>query len=368
MAATEHRLQAAAGWLAFTALSLAVVAPHAATLPEDAVELMYHSYDGGGVEVTGPALDLRKGFARDFSASLSYYVDSISAASIDVVTSASPYSERREEVGLGLDWLQGDSVMRAGFITSDENDYQSDTWSLGVAQDFFGGLSTLSLDYAHGDDTVSRVDTDFEDRADRDRYRVGWAQVLSPTVVASLDYEAVLETGYLANPYRSARILGAAVPERYPRARNSHAVAVRARSWVAEGTALSAGYRWFGDTWQVRAHTLELGVARRIRPDLLAELSYRFYTQDAASFYADDFDREYEYMARDKELSSFGSHGLGGRLSWDLSGRLSLLPRAALSLGYDYLRFDYDDYTDIRNGDPYEFDSHVFEIWFSGWW
>jgi hypothetical protein len=137
---------------------------------------------------------------------------------------------------------------------------------------------------------------------------------------------------------------------------------------VADATSMELGYRWYRDNWQLRAHTLEGAVARRVRPALTAELSYRYYTQDAASFYADDFDREYEYMARDKELSTFDSHALGARLTWDLGNRLGPLRRSALSVGYDYLRFDYDDFTDIRNGELYDFDSHVFQVWFGGWW
>ncbi|MEJ2522159.1 MAG: DUF3570 domain-containing protein [Gammaproteobacteria bacterium] len=356
------------GVAAAALFGLAVVALQAATLPEDSAELMFHSYDGGGVEVTGPAMELTKSFARDFSANVSYYVDSISAASIDVVTSASPYAERREEIGTGLKWLKGDSLMSVGYVSSDENDYESDTYTAAISQVFFGGLSTLSMGYGHGDDVVMRVDTDFRDRVDRDRFRLGLSQVLTPRLIATLDYEAVLEAGYLANPYRSARILGAQVPERYPRARNSHAAAIRAVRWMGEGASLRAGYRWYRDTWQLTSHTLELAGARHVSPGLVAELSYRFYTQDAASFYADDFDREYDYMARDKELSTFDSHAFGGRLTWDLSGRIGMLSRGSLSVGYDYLRFDYNDFTDIRNGELYAFDSHVFQVWFSGWW
>lgn len=344
------------------------VTARAAVLPEDLAEVMYHSYDGGGVQVTGPALRLRKGFLNDFSFSANYYVDSISSASIDVVTSASPYTERRKETSVGLDWLKGNTLMSAGFIRSDESDYQADTWTLGVAQDFFGGMSTLSLGYGRGDDIVGRVDTDFEDTVERNSFQFGWSQVLTPKVVASLDYEAVLETGFLNNPYRSARILGAQIPERYPRARNSHAVALRGIGMVADATSLELGYRWYRDTWQLRAHTFEGAIARRIRPQLTAELSYRNYTQDAVSFYADDFDREFEFMARDKELSTFNSHALGARLTWDLGARLGLLSRSSVSVGYDFIRFDYDDFTDIRNGELYGFDSHVFQVWFGGWW
>ena len=78
-------------------------AGHAAVLPEDRVDAMYHSYDGGGLEVTGPSYLVRKGFKDKVSAWTNYYVASISSASIDVVTTASPYSEQRDEISVGVD-------------------------------------------------------------------------------------------------------------------------------------------------------------------------------------------------------------------------------------------------------------------------
>ena len=348
---------------------LATVTLSAATLPEDRVEAMYHRYDGGGVTVDGPALFARRHITNTVSAAAEYYVDSISSASIDVVTSASPYSEQRTETNLGLDWLYGDTLMAASFTHSDESDYQSDTYGLSVAQDVFGGMTTISMGYAHGDDTVERVDTDFEDTVDRDNFVLGLTQILTPTLLATADYEAVLEDGYLANPYRSARILGAQVPERYPRTRTSHALAFSGiKSW-SKDTALRGRYRYFTDTWDIKAHTFELGISRYLGERWTADLSYRFYTQDGASFYSDDFDGEYNYMSRDKELSDFDSHALGGRLTWSMNNGLPLgLDRANLTLSYDHLRFDYDNFTDIRNGDLYEFSSQVFQLYFTSWY
>ena len=68
-------------------------ATHAATLPEDKAEAMFHSYDGGGVKANGPAFLVRKSLADRVSISGQYYVDAVSNASIDVVTQASPFKE-----------------------------------------------------------------------------------------------------------------------------------------------------------------------------------------------------------------------------------------------------------------------------------
>ena len=74
---------------------------HAQVLPEDRADALYHSYDGGGVEITGPSILFRKKIGSKFSGYANYYVDSISSASIDVETYASPYSEERTEVSVG---------------------------------------------------------------------------------------------------------------------------------------------------------------------------------------------------------------------------------------------------------------------------
>ena len=372
MAATDrianayHRLRRP---VAIAALLSAAATLSAATLPEERVQAMYHSYDGGGVQVNGPALNARMNFGTQLSTTADYYVDSISAASVDVVTSASPYSEQRTEYGVGIEWLYGDALVSAGYANSDESDYEADTYSLGVSQDVFGGMTTVAMAYSHGDDVVSRVDTDFEDSIDRDNFLLGISQILTPRLLTALNYEAITEDGFLANPYRSARILGAQVPENYPRTRTSHAVAASGIYSHSRETSVRGSYRYFTDTWEIGAHTFELAYSHYINPKWIADIRARYYTQDAASFYSDNFDREYNYMARDKELSTFDSWSAGGSLSWDLARDLPLgLRQATVTMSYDYIRFNYDDFTDLRDGELYEFDSHVFQLFFSTWY
>ena len=80
-------------WLAGIALLCPGLVTHAGVLPEDRADALYHSYDGGGVEITGPSLMVLKKFGQNVAVSGNYYVDAISSASIDVVTSgASTYS------------------------------------------------------------------------------------------------------------------------------------------------------------------------------------------------------------------------------------------------------------------------------------
>ncbi|MEP6875805.1 MAG: hypothetical protein ABI887_15705, partial [Burkholderiales bacterium] len=118
---------------------LAAGGARALDLPADSAEALIHSYNGGGVTANGPALLVRKSIADKVSLSASYYVDSISNASIDVVTTASPYKERRNEYSFGADYVYRDSQIIFGINRSKEPDYTANRYSLDISQETFGG-------------------------------------------------------------------------------------------------------------------------------------------------------------------------------------------------------------------------------------
>ena len=78
-------------------LLLAFGASHAGVLPDDRADVLYHLYDGGGVEIDGPSILVRKKAGKSLSFVGNYYVDMVSSASIDVITTASPYTEERTQ-------------------------------------------------------------------------------------------------------------------------------------------------------------------------------------------------------------------------------------------------------------------------------
>jgi hypothetical protein len=95
------RLSKPFAWLASLLGSLfAIGGARAADLPEDSAEALLHVYKGGGVTAWGPAFLVRKSVADRFSLTGSYYLDAVSNASIDVVTTASKYKETRHEFAL----------------------------------------------------------------------------------------------------------------------------------------------------------------------------------------------------------------------------------------------------------------------------
>lgn len=369
-----------------TALLLFLPLPAVAgVLPEDRADLMYHSYDGGGVTIDGPSLLVRKKFAEKYAVNASYYVDMVSSASIDVITTASPYDEERTQYGVGFEYLRGKVTYAASFSNSSENDYEADTASLSVSQDMFGDLTTVMLSFTRGwDDVTRRGDAVFADKIDRRIYGVDISQVATKNLVLGLSFETITEEGFLNNPYRQVRFLDPESAlgysyelERYPRTRTGNAFSLRGRWYLPYRAAMQADYRFYTDTWELQSNTAEIAYTHPLDEEWTFDVHYRFHTQDAAEFYADLFPREdfQNFLARDKELASLQSHTLGFGVAYEFApGRIEFLSKAAINLKYDLIRFDYDDFRDLRTtgvapgAEPlYTFDANVIRLFFSGW-
>jgi hypothetical protein len=372
--------------LAAAAALLALAAPAArgAVLPDDRADVLYHRYDGGGVTIDGPSVLVRKKFAEKYSVSANYYVDMVSSASIDVVTTASPYTETRRQASLGADVLNGRTQYTVAVASSEENDYSARTAAFDVSQDLFGDLTNVSFGYSRGWDEVrKRGDEAFEEPVDRSTWRAGLTQILTPKLMMGLNWELVSDEGFLNNPYRSVRYLdsGSASgfsfqPEVYPGTRTSNALSLNGRYFLPYRAAIGGQYRWFTDTWGIDAHTVKLGYTHPIGARWVLDLTYRWYDQSAADFYADLFPRRdaQNFLARDKELSTFTSHMVGVGVSYELPPFAQrYIKRSTVSLFYDRFRFDYDDFRDITAGgtpgtEPlYGFDADVIRLFVSGW-
>lgn len=366
-------------------LTLGLALPAAAAvLPEDRADVLYHRYEGGGVTIDGPSLLVRKKFADQYSVSANYYVDMVSSASIDVVSTASPYKEQRDQASLALDVLNGKTQYSVGVAGSEENDYSASTASFDVSQDLFSDLTTVSFGFSRGWDEVrKRGDRDFEEPVDRRSYRLGVTQVVTPSLMMSLAYETITDEGYLNNPYRSVRYLDpdspagyAYQPEVYPRTRTSNAASLGARYFLPFRAAVHGEYRWFTDTWGIDANTLRLGYTHPLGARWVLEGGLRWYDQSAADFYADLFPREdaQNFLARDKELSTFTSLMLSVGATYELPAfGAGFLQRSTVNLFYDRIRYEYDDFRDVTGGGApgaerlYGFDADVIRLFFSGW-
>jgi hypothetical protein len=377
----KHPLRVVLGLLA-----MAGVPALSAVLPEDRADLLYHRYQGGGVTVDGPSVLVRKKLGESVSVSANYYVDMVSSASVDVVTNASPYKDRRVQKSVSADYLRGKSLYSVGYINSVESDYISDTAFFNVSQDLFGDLTTVTLGFSQGWDQVGkRGDTTFKKRLDRRNYRLGLSQVVTRNMLVSLNLETTTEDGYLQNPYRSIRYLAPGnsygfAPEIYPATRTGTAGSLQAKYYLPWRAAAGGQYRYFADTWGIRAHTATLEYTQ---PWGKWELGgrYRFYTQNAASFYSDLFpNANYQnFMARDRVFSAFSSNAVGLSATYEFRlGFINWIKKGTANLSYDRIMTDYTNFRDLRGFRPgtatpgteplYSETANVYQLYFSFWY
>jgi len=125
--------------------------------------------------------------------------------------------------------------------------------------------------------------------------------------------------------------------------------------------SVHADYRYFWDTWGVRAHTLEGGYRRYFGTSWVADGFLRLYKQDHALFYSDDAQTPTTYLTRNRQLSTFHDASVGAKVTYtlkDVPGQYNV----KLDGSYQFMAFRYNDFTDIRTGKAYSFDANVLEL------
>jgi hypothetical protein len=378
-------------------------------LPDDRVDVLFHRYDGGGLIVEGPSVLVQKKVTEKFAVNANYYVDQISSASIDVVTTASPYKEKRQQESAGFEYLQGQTTFSGGFIDSNENDYASKTAFVGVSESMFGDLSTISIGFKRTWNNVYRSlkdgatdqtyrDPTFHQQNENHSYTIGLTQVLTRNLIGTFDFETDTDEGYLSSPYRQVRylisgalgtptaILGTET-QKYPNTRTSNAASVGLKYYLPYRAAVDGSLRYFHDTWGIGAETLQLHYAQPVWRHWLFEGFYRFYHQNAANFYQDVFARidEYNFYTRDKELSTYHANTIGLGVSYQfLVPRVRWITKATGNLRIDHMMVQYANFRDERysklfegsdnghasyaGGEPlYVLNANVIQAFFSIW-
>ncbi len=361
---------------------------NALVLPEDRADVLFHSYDGGDVTVSGPSILIRKSVSDSVSVSANHYVDSVSSASIDVVTQASAYTEERVQQSVSVDYLYDKSILSYSYTTSVENDYEAITQNINISQEMFGGLTTVGLGYSMGDNTVGKINDPLEEKVALRSYRITLSQVLTKNMLMSLVYEIITDEGFLNNPYRSVRYDNSAASdpanpylfeeEVYPNTRTSNAAAVGLKYFLPYRAAVSSGFTTFTDTWGITSGTFDLGYVHPVGNDWIFEIDFRFYNQTKASFYNDlfDFSGQFDFRARDKELSTYSYNSFGVGVSYEFAkDDVSWIKKGSVNLNYNYFSFDYEDFLDINNTtlttlgqEPrYSFSANVIRFYVSIW-
>ncbi len=392
VAATSPRLKQLLCSLLLILVSQSLIA---AILPEDRADVMYHRYDGGGMVIDGPSYLVRKSIGNNISVSANYYVDKVSSASIDVQTikgGASSYSEERTEKSGDITYLVDKTTINVGYTNSEENDYDARNYRLDLSHAFFSEMITISAGFSLGDDDISRSDDEdlaerFSDSLERRNYRFGVSQILSKNLLLNVNYESIIDEGFLQNPYRQIIELDCApgddassctanlASEKYPRTRNSDAFSVKLSWHLPWSAALKTRASYFSDSWGIDGTSLSIDYTHRFSPNLIADFRARAYVQGDAKFYANEFftsnSSAEDFRGRDKELSEHSSYslGLGASYRYELD---RFFTSVELNAQIDYFFFDYDNFLEIPftptlaeqviDADQYSFEAYALRI------
>jgi hypothetical protein len=375
---------------ATSALAVVVVTLIAITradvLPDDRADIMYHRYEGGGVTVEGPSVLVRKKLGDSFSASYQYYVDLITSASVDVLSQASKYKERRTQNNLGLDYLHGNTLYSVGFINSDEPDYKSNTAFANVSQSMFGDLTTVSFGFSRGWDRVYEhappIEV-FKGDADHRTWTVGVSQVLTRNMLLGLNFETDENSGYLRSPYRQIRYLNQATglasfgPANTPSTRTGNAASAQLKYYLPWHAAVDGSYRFYNDTWGVQANTTKIGYTQPLFTSWTFDAMARYYWQTHANFYSDLFpyaDAQ-NFESRDRELAQFHTLTLGLGASYEFHPSWPrFIERGTINLDVQRMRIDYQDFhnnliSPIPGDEPlYSFNANIMQFFISLWY
>jgi hypothetical protein len=239
-----------------------------------------------------------------------YLVDVVSAASVDIVSTASPrWIELRHAGGADVTYKPGNTGIGVSGSTSVEPDYTSYAASGSLMQDFDDRNLSVRLTFGGGHDTIGRHDTPFSVFSRTLDHYVGslsLSNTLSRSTVLTLIGDVVLERGDQSKPYRyvpmftasdATRIVPGApigyvnqhrlptrVLEQLPLQRDRGAFTLRvAHRW--DTATIRLDERVYADSWQMVASTTDL----RWLLDASRRFTYgphaRFHAQKAVSFW-----------------------------------------------------------------------------------
>jgi hypothetical protein len=377
---------------AIAALSL-MCAAGAAVLPDDRADLFWSSYRGGGMNITGESVLVRKKFSEQFSAQANYFVDKVSGASIDVLSNASVIKDERKQKSLSVDYIHDKTQYNLSFTNSTERDYISNTTHFSLSQDMFGDLTTVTLGFTDSRDKVGENNGKsfapviaWLGHAQSRSYEVGLSQIITKNLIAGATLDVITDQGYLSNPYRSIRFRDTAVQPGYslgspiyPNTRTSTAVETRAKYYLPYRAAASVSYRYFTDTWGIRASTVELGYIQPLSNKFIFEGRLRHYNQKHASFYSDlfNFANQQNFESRDQNLAASTNNTIDGKVTWAFAPEGFLVfKRATVSFDVSRIQFKYGDFRNIKNynikngyavgTEPlYRFNAMVYQVYMS---
>lgn len=325
MAATDSSPLGSAILLAALALpgvASADAAPEQATL---AIKYLDYQDKQPGLDRTGvrsPAVELVLPLSGQWAIHANAVHDSVSGASPryhSAISSASRQVEERNALDLQVSRYFERGSLSASAGRSSENDYVSRYYSLQGSLSSQDQNSTWQFGLAVANDDINSTNKVAKDEHKRStEILLGMSQVLSKQDLAQVVFTHSRGRGYFSDPYKSL--------DNRPRERDQYTLTLRwHHHFEASDTTLRYSYRYYSDSFGIRAHTFGKELVWPLADGWTIIPSGRYHTQSKANFYFDPvydkrfgapFPPGYQFSSppissADQRLSAFGAITLG---------------------------------------------------------
>ena len=324
---------------------LPATAARAEEPPEQAIfavrHLHYEDQQPGfdRITVDAPSIRLLLPFAEHFAVDTTAVLDSVSGASpraYSAVSSASKLYETRLAADTAVTWYRPRSAYVVSYARSDEHDYISDAGSLSARFSSDDQNTTFNIGIGGSHDRIDPTN-DLVNDARKNTWQAiaGVTRALSPKDLVQLQLSYSSSHGYLDDPYK--------LYDLRPDTRFMRTAVLRWNHHFEDlGASLRLQYRYYGDSWEVQAHSTQAEWVQPLPHNLTLTPSLRYHTQRAAEFYVDpiagtgDGNGEPEVpvipegrqSSVDQRLGAWGGGAVAVKLAWGFATHWSTDIRA----------------------------------------
>ena len=237
--------------------------------------------------------------------------------------------------------------MAVSYYLSSESDYLAQQVGGRWNRDFRDQSLNLSLGSSFSWDQIDPISDDDtrQGRATKTTLHGNAVitEVLSPNTIVRYGFEWNVVNGLQHNPYRNVYAGGTNVPERHPESRQRRDTFVRVNHALPDRASLKLSYRLYNDDWGLTSHEIGTRLSQYVTRGLSVRWEYRWYTQNAATFFRDEYASANGingFRSGDYRLGNLASHLFGGSLRADLDALApSHVMLRKLSLWFDVERY-----------------------------
>lgn len=298
----------------------------------------YYFSDSGGNSVSTTSLNFAKKILRKTVLLLDFEMDNVTVPAITATTGATrptrasgePFQKTRLQGIIGIEQgIDANTSVAFSFYRSQEVDYVSNSLIGAITREYNEKNTTLTVKGQFIADQVGKIlDDGSVVNQPKKTYSgaVGLSQILSPTTVLNLSYDGLFYDGFLSDPYRTVQVFDqnnvfTAVEEKHPDTRIRQAATGKLSQFLTTVQASVIGsYRFYFDDWDVQSHTFDIEFNKYVKPELIARVNYRFYTQGESRFYQDRYVgqtfMETAFRTADFKQNAFNSNNFGLSLTY----------------------------------------------------